>query len=78
MKNFGAIEDILCEGRFGARHLGIVNFKGITLMINPPIKSANAAKADKPHVAPSTQPEANPMPAKPADVTAPKATEVKK
>ncbi|MGB8278709.1 MAG: hypothetical protein WCF20_12360 [Methylovirgula sp.] len=27
MKNFGAIEDILCEGRFGARHLGIVNFK---------------------------------------------------
>jgi hypothetical protein len=27
MKNFGAIEDILCECRLGARHLGIVNFK---------------------------------------------------
>jgi hypothetical protein len=48
-------------------------------MINPPIKSAaDAPKAEKPHVAPPTQPEANPMPAKPADVTAPKATEVKK
>jgi hypothetical protein len=49
-------------------------------MINPPIKSAaDAPKADKPHVAPPTQPAvAIPMPAKPADVTAPKATEVKK
>ncbi|MGO9005554.1 MAG: hypothetical protein ACLQIQ_22255 [Beijerinckiaceae bacterium] len=48
-------------------------------MINPPTKSAaDAPKADKPHVAPPTQPEANPRPAKPADVTAPKPSEVKK
>ena len=48
-------------------------------MINAPIKSAaDAPKTDKPHVAPPTQPEANPAPAKPADVTAPNANDVKK
>ena len=53
-------------------------------MINSPLKSvADAPKTDKPQVAPSTQPEANPAAAKPlhpgnpGDV-APKPGEVKK
>jgi hypothetical protein len=48
-------------------------------MINPPIKSAaDAPKTDKPHVAPPTQPEAQPAPAKPAEVATLKPTDVKK
>lgn len=49
-------------------------------MNNPSIKSADdAPKTDKPHVvSPSTQPEVNPAPAKPAEVAAPKPGDVKK
>lgn len=47
-------------------------------MNNPPIKSApDAPKTDKPHAAPSTQPEVNPAPAKPFEAAAPKPGDVK-
>jgi len=49
-------------------------------MNNPSIKpTADAPKTDKPHVvAPSTQPEVNPAPAKLSEVAAPKPGDVKK
>jgi hypothetical protein len=59
------------------RHCGIAKFR-IHPVINPTKPAVEEAKTQKSPVAPPTQPEINPAPARPADAPASNSSDVKK